>query len=73
MLTSVIPIRDIERLVRRLGRLRSPDHHVCDKVSICSLPDERRDRLESRTVQIASFGSHNTNNPVNEYPTLLWI
>jgi hypothetical protein len=41
MLTSVIPIRDIERFVRRLG-LRSPDHHVCDEVSICSLLDERR-------------------------------
>ena len=37
-----VAVSDVERLVRRLGRLRGLDHHVRDEVCIGGLPDERR-------------------------------
>ena len=36
-----IAISDIEGLIRGLGRLRCPDHHVGNKVCIRRFPDER--------------------------------
>src|SRR5205085_881514 len=37
-----VAVGDVERLVRRLGRLRGPYHYVRDEVCIGGLPDKRR-------------------------------
>jgi hypothetical protein len=45
-----VAVSDVERFVRRLRRLRTPDHHVRDEVCIGGFPNERRAARKTEPV-----------------------
>src|SRR5258708_10623323 len=61
-----VAVRDVERLVRRLGRPRSPDHHVGHEVCIGGFPDKRRTaRKSERFTLLAADGRVDTDSREN--------